>query len=113
MTCTSGKARVIDFAIVSSSLEPLLQGVEPEHDVPCAPHVGFTANLRAMPKAVEFPLISTKKKIPKEDCEPRKKAGEGGRPKKGKRIQDRRATWKQAMQKSGRELEEGQRCTRS
>jgi len=44
ITCTTGKGRLLDYAVVSSSLAPYFS-LEPDMDSPWAPHQGLVGNL--------------------------------------------------------------------
>ena len=39
-TCTTGRGRIIDFAVISDSVQPFWRGITPEYNSPCKPHIG-------------------------------------------------------------------------
>ena len=51
-TCTTGRGRVIDFAVISDSVRPFCKGITPEYNSPCKPHIGICLQFTATPTQV-------------------------------------------------------------
>ena len=51
-TCTTGRGRIIDFAVISDSVQPFWRGVTPECNSPCKPHIGICLQFAATPTQV-------------------------------------------------------------
>ena len=51
-TCTTGRGRVIDFAVVSDSVQPFWRRITPEYNSPCKPHIGTCLQFTATPAQV-------------------------------------------------------------
>ena len=64
-TCTSGHKRVLDFAIASECLLPLITSIETVMDVPWAPHLGIRVVLkRDICRAVARTLVTPSTLLP-------------------------------------------------
>ena len=51
-TCTTGRGRIIDFAVISDSVRPFWRGITPEYNSPCKPHIGICLQFTATPTQV-------------------------------------------------------------
>ena len=51
-TCTTGRGRIIDFAVISDSVRPFWRGITPEYKSPCKPHIGICLQFTATPTQV-------------------------------------------------------------
>ena len=51
-TCSSGRGRIIDFAVISDSVQPFWRGITPEYNTPCKPHIGICLQFTATPTQV-------------------------------------------------------------
>ena len=52
VTCTSGRGALLDYAVVSNSMLPLIKSCEGRMDTPWSPHVGIQLRLHANPRTV-------------------------------------------------------------
>ena len=48
-TCTTCRGRIIDFAVISESLQPFWRAIAPELSSPCKPHIGTCLHFTAGP----------------------------------------------------------------
>ena len=53
-TCTTGRARTIDFGVMPDSLQPFWRGITPELSSPCKPHIGTCLHFTATPTQVRM-----------------------------------------------------------
>ena len=51
-TCTTGRGRIIDFAVISDSVRRFWRGITPELSSPCKPHTGICLHFTATPTQV-------------------------------------------------------------
>ena len=51
-TCTTGRGRIIDFAVISDSVQPFWRGIALEYNSPCKPHIGICLQFTATPTQV-------------------------------------------------------------
>ena len=51
-TCTTGRGRIIDCAVISDSLRPFWRGITLEYNSPCKPHTGICLQFTATPTQV-------------------------------------------------------------
>ncbi|CAK0816536.1 unnamed protein product, partial [Prorocentrum cordatum] len=52
VSCTSGKGRMIDYAVVPDSFRPFLSQVLPVQNLPWGPHIGLNILIRSRPASV-------------------------------------------------------------
>ena len=51
-TCTTGRGRIIDYAVISDSVQPLWRGITLEKNSPCKTHIGICLQFTATPTQV-------------------------------------------------------------
>ena len=51
-TCTTGRGRIIDYAVISDSVQPFWRSITPEYNSPCKPHIGICLQFTATPTQV-------------------------------------------------------------
>ncbi|CAK0870501.1 unnamed protein product [Prorocentrum cordatum] len=80
VSCTSGKGRMIDYAVVPDSFRPFLSQVLPVQNLPWGPHIGLNILIRSRPASVflRVPVLPVPLVIPE---------GESRVPKGRKRFQ--------------------------
>ena len=64
ITCTTGSGSVLDFAVISACLQPVVQGLRPIAGNPFRPHLGLELLLCSRPRQLQHRVLKVPRAIP-------------------------------------------------